>query len=52
MTDYIVPSVLLIVSLVALRRQENAYDLLLAGAADGLKLLMTLVPALFSKILL
>lgn len=46
MTDYIVPSVLLIVSLVALRRQENAYDLLLAGAADGLKLLMTLVPAL------
>jgi len=46
MTDYIVPSVLLIVSLVALRRQENAYDLLLTGAADGLKLLMTLVPAL------
>ena len=46
MTDYIIPSVLLIVSLVALRRQENAYDLLLAGASDGLKLLMTLVPAL------
>ena len=46
MTDYIVPLLLLSVSLLALRRQEDAYDLLLSGAADGLKLLLSIVPAL------
>jgi len=46
MTDYIVPLLLLIVSVLALHRKENAYDLLLAGAADGLKLLVTLIPTL------
>ena len=46
MTDYIVPILLVFVSLLALRKQENSYDLLLAGGADGLKLLITLVPAL------
>ncbi len=46
MTNYIVPILLLIASLFALRRQENSYDLLLEGAADGLKLLITLVPTL------
>lgn len=46
MTDYIVPLLLLSVSLLALRRQENAYDLMLSGAADGLKLLLSIVPAL------
>lgn len=45
-TDYIVPILLLIASLFALRKQENSYDLLLDGAADGLKLLITLVPTL------
>lgn len=46
MTDYIVPILLLAASLFALRKQENSYDLLLSGAADGLKLLLTLVPTL------
>ena len=46
MTDYIVPLLLLTASLLALRKQENSYDLLLSGAADGLKLLVTLVPTL------
>lgn len=46
MTDYIVPVLLLVASLLALRKQENSYDLLLSGAADGLKLLITLVPTL------
>ena len=46
MTDYIVPILLLATSLFALRKQENSYDLLLSGAADGLKLLLTLVPTL------
>ena len=48
MTDYIVPLLLLIVSLMALRKKENAYDLLLTGAADGLKLLVTLIPPLIA----
>ena len=46
MTDYIVPVLLLIASVLALRKQENSYDLLLSGAADGLRLLLTLVPTL------
>ena len=46
MIDYIVPLLLLAASLLALRRKENAYDLLLDGAADGLKLLVTLIPTL------
>ena len=46
MTDYIVPILLLAASLLALRKQENSYDLLLEGAADGLKLLFSLVPTL------
>ena len=46
MTDYIVPVILLAAALLALRRRENAYDILLSGAADGLKLLASIVPAL------
>lgn len=46
MIDYIVPLLLLAISLLALRKKENAYDLLLSGGADGLKLLATLVPTL------
>ena len=46
MTDYIVPILLLVASLLALRKKENSYDLLLEGAADGLKLLVSLVPTL------
>lgn len=46
MTDYIVPLLLLVASVLALRKQEDAYGLLLEGAADGLKLLITLIPTL------
>lgn len=46
MTDYIVPILLLLTSTLALRKQEDSYALLLSGAADGLKLLITLVPTL------
>ena len=46
MADYIVPGLLLLASAVALRKKENPYDLMLAGAADGLKLLLSIVPAL------
>lgn len=46
MTDYIVPSLLLFSSAAALRKKENPYDLMLTGAAEGLKLLVSIVPAL------
>lgn len=46
MTDYIVPLLIFFAAAIALGRRENAYNLLLDGAAEGLKLLLTLVPAL------
>lgn len=46
MTDYVVPVLLLLTAILALRRKENAYDLLLQGAEDGLKLLVSIIPAL------
>lgn len=46
MTDYIVPLLLLIASLMALRKKENSYDLLLQGGAEGLRLLLSIAPAL------
>ena len=46
MTDYIVPLLLLGICVLAIRKQEDAYSLLLEGAGDGLKLLLTLIPAL------
>ena len=44
MTDYIVPLLLLLSSVLALWKRENVYDALLDGAADGLKLVFTLIP--------
>ena len=46
MIDYIVPLILLLATAFALRKKENAYNLLLTGGAEGLQLLITLVPAL------
>lgn len=46
MIDYVVPVLLLLTAILALRRKENAYDLLLQGAEDGLKLLVSIIPAL------
>ena len=46
MVDYLVPLILLGVSLAALWKQENSYELLLSGAADGLRLLAAILPAL------
>lgn len=48
MTDYIVPVLLFLAAALALRKQENAYALLLEGAADGLKLLAAILPALIA----
>jgi spore maturation protein B len=46
MVDYFVPLLLFTVCAIALRKGENAYDRMLSGAAEGLRLLVTLVPAL------
>lgn len=46
MTDYLVPLLILFCSIMALRKRENTYSLLLQGASDGLKLLFSIVPAL------
>ena len=46
MMDYLVPGILLLATSAALRKKENAYDLLLNGAAEGLKLLVSILPAL------
>lgn len=46
MTDYVIPVLLLLTAILALRKKENVYNLLLEGAGDGLKLLISIVPAL------
>jgi spore maturation protein B len=46
MTDYLIPLLLLLASLLAMRKRKSAYDLLLEGSAEGLKLLVTLIPTL------
>lgn len=46
MTDYLIPMILLVGALLGLRRRENVYDLMLQGTAEGLKLLLSILPAL------
>jgi spore maturation protein B len=46
MIDYAVPILLLTACAIALRKKENAYSLLLSGCADGLKMLVSILPAL------
>lgn len=46
MTDYLVPALLLICCALALRKKENAYDLMIQGGTEGLRLLVSIVPAL------
>ena len=46
MVDYIVPILLLVSTALVLRKKENAYELLLQGGTEGLKLLAAIVPAL------
>jgi len=46
MTDYIVPVLLLMASVLTLRRKENTYDLLITGGTEGLQLVVSILPAL------
>ena len=46
MTDYIIPLLLCILSILALSRKKDVYGLLTAGAADGLKTVAQIAPVL------
>ena len=46
MSDYLVPILLLVVSLIALRRNEDSYGILLSGAAEGLQVLKSIIAPL------
>ena len=46
MIDYTVPILLLAACCFALRKKEDAYDLLLQGSGEGLKLIITILPTL------
>ena len=46
MTDYIVPLIILAALLPGLRKCDNAYNTLLQGGAEGLRLLATIMPTL------
>ena len=46
MLDYVVPLLLFICCAIALGKRENPYELMLQGAGDGLKLLLSIVPTL------
>lgn len=46
MGDYVIPILLSVLGVMALRKKENGYDLLISGAADGLKLLVNIAPSL------
>ena len=46
MTDYLVPLLLFFAISLTLRKKENAYDSMVQGGADGLKMLGSILPAL------
>ena len=46
MTDYIVPLILLLTTAYGLHKQENAYEIMLRGGMDGLKLILSILPSL------
>ena len=46
MTDYIVPAILFLTAAWALHKKENAYEIMLSGGLEGLKLVLSILPAL------
>ena len=46
MVDSIVPLILAVTAVAALGKRERAYDILMDGARDGFRLLLTIAPAL------
>lgn len=46
MGDYLIPLLLAVTAVAALRKRENAYDILVGGAQEGFRMLLTIAPAL------
>ena len=46
MAEYIVPLILAATAIAALRKKENAYDVLTNGAREGFRMLLTIGPSL------
>ena len=46
MAEYIVPLILAVTAIAALRKKENAYDVLTDGAREGFRMLLTIGPSL------
>ena len=46
MGEYIVPMVLAVTAVAALRKREKAYDILVDGAREGFQMLLTIAPCL------
>lgn len=46
MVDLLIPLIMVIVSLVAIRKKQDVYTALIDGAENGLKTLLSIVPAL------
>ena len=46
MVDILVPALMALCCCLALRKRENGYDALLTGGMEGLKMLLTITPAL------
>lgn len=46
LNQYLIPILLLVISVLAMRKQENVYDLLLRGGTEGLDILVHILPAL------
>ena len=46
MAEYIVPLILAVTAIAALRKKENAYDILTNGAREGFQMLLTIGPSL------
>ena len=46
MAEYIVPLLLAVTALAALRKRENAYDILTDGTREGFSMLLTIAPSL------
>lgn len=44
--DLLIPTILLLATGLALGRKQDAYNLMLSGATDGLKILLSLIPTL------
>ena len=46
MSDYLIPLLLALIGIVSLYKKENGYEIMVAGAADGLKWLTSIAPSL------